>query len=73
MPPDQVAEAFRDVTSALGNKDRLVNEANGQYNQIIRWVRSEADRKKQEAAAGRKGGVNRASPQESVERSNDKL
>jgi len=60
MPPDRVADAFRDVASALEDKDRLINEANGQYNQVIPWARAEADRQKQEAAAASKSGINRA-------------
>lgn len=59
-PPLPVADAFRDVASALEDKDRLINEANGQYAQAIPEARGEAIRIEQEAMADKNGVVKRA-------------
>ena len=59
-PPAAVVDAFKDVASALEDRDRLVNEAQGDYNQAIPRARGEADRQLQEARAEATSKANRA-------------
>ncbi len=59
-PPGAVADAFKDVASALEDRDRLVNEAQGDYNEDIPRARGESSRQVQEAMAEKTGRVNRA-------------
>ncbi|MCB2198137.1 FtsH protease activity modulator HflK [bacterium] len=42
LPPDEVADAFREVASAKEDKARLVNEAQGYANDLIPKARGEA-------------------------------
>jgi membrane protease subunit HflK len=49
-PPDEVADAFRDVSSAREDKDRAINEAEGYRNSIIPEARGGANRILAEAA-----------------------
>ena len=49
-PPDEVADAFRDVSSAREDKARAVNEAEGYRNSIIPEARGQANRTLAEAA-----------------------
>jgi membrane protease subunit HflK len=59
-PPAEVADAFKDVASALEDRDRLINEAQGHYNEGIPRARGEAERQIQEALAHKKSTINRA-------------
>ncbi len=49
-PPDEVAETFRDVSSAREDKDRIVNEAEAYRNSIIPEARGQAERMRAEGA-----------------------
>jgi modulator of FtsH protease HflK len=59
-PPVMVADAFKDVASALEDRDRYINEASGHYNEAIPMVRGEYERIVQEAMAEKESAVNRA-------------
>jgi membrane protease subunit HflK len=48
-PPQEVAEAFRDVTAAREDKQRAINEAEGYRNRLIPQARGEAQRIQLEA------------------------
>jgi len=50
-PPQEVAEAFHDVTSAREDRQRAVNEAQGYANRLVPRARGEAQRILLEAAA----------------------
>jgi membrane protease subunit HflK len=52
-PPEEVAQAFRDVTAAREDGDRTVNEAQGYANRILPEARGEARRVLIEAEAYR--------------------
>lgn len=41
-PPDEVAQAFRDVTAAKEDKETQINDANGYYNSLIPEARGKA-------------------------------
>ncbi|MCK5862052.1 MAG: FtsH protease activity modulator HflK [Candidatus Hydrogenedentes bacterium] len=60
VPPARVADAFKDVASALEDKDRLINDANGLYSQVIPETRGEAIQITQEALADKNGAIKRA-------------
>jgi len=49
-PPDEVADAFRDVSSAREDKSRAINEAEGYRNSVIPEARGQANRTLAEAA-----------------------
>ena len=59
-PPMEAVDAFKDVASALEDRDRFVNEATGEYNAAIPRARGEAEREKQEALALKESNINRA-------------
>lgn len=59
-PPAPVVDAFKDVASALEDRDRLINEARGDYNEAIPRARGEADQQVQDALADKKSEINRA-------------
>ncbi len=59
-PPRDVAEAFKDVASALEDRDRFINEANGHYNEMLPKARGEATEIVHEAKADKNGSVKRA-------------
>lgn len=59
-PPGDVVDAFKDVASALEDRDRFINEAVGEYNAAIPRARGEAERQKQEALGLKGSRVNRA-------------
>lgn len=48
-PPDEVAEAFRDVSSAREDKSRVINEAEGYRNSVVPEARGQANRALAEA------------------------
>ena len=50
-PPDEVAEAFRDVASAREDKSRAINEAEGYRNSVIPEARGQANRLLAEATS----------------------
>jgi len=50
-PPQEVAEAFRDVTSAREDRQRTINEADGYRNRLIPQARGQAQRLLLEAEA----------------------
>ena len=60
VPPAAVAEAFKDVASALEDRDRYINEAQGKYNETIPMARGEAAQLTQEAFADKNGSISRA-------------
>ncbi len=59
-PPDHVREAFNAVNQAIQERDRIINEAEGQRNQKIPAARGAADRAIKEAEGYHVGRVNRA-------------
>ncbi len=59
-PPDPVKPAFNDVNKARQEKERLVNEAEKQRNQVIPRARGEAEQTIAEAEAYRAERVNAA-------------
>jgi membrane protease subunit HflK len=59
-PPSQVIDVFRDVSNAVADRERVINEANGYANSVIprargeaRWIeeRGQADKDSRTAAA----------------------
>jgi len=59
-PPDEVANAFRDVSSAREDKVRAVNEAQGYANSLIPEARGQAQKIQSDAQAYQSDAVNRA-------------
>ncbi len=59
-PPLAVADAFKDVASALEDRDRYLNEAEGKYSEEIPQARGEADKLIQQAEADKKSKINQA-------------
>ncbi|HIJ74776.1 MAG TPA: protease modulator HflK, partial [Candidatus Hydrogenedentes bacterium] len=59
-PPAAVSEAFKDVASALEDRDRIVNEARGDQSETIHRARGAAQKEISEATALSKAKVNRA-------------
>ncbi|MFC1736897.1 FtsH protease activity modulator HflK [Candidatus Hydrogenedentota bacterium] len=60
VPPEAVADAFKDVESALQDKDRIINEAKGDYNHAIHRARGEAENKVREAEGHKEETIKRA-------------
>ena len=60
VPPDTVAEAFRDVTAAKEDKEKEINQAKGYYNSLIPEARSKANSMVAQAEAYQIEEVNRA-------------
>ena len=60
QPPEQVAEAFRDVASAIQDKSRLINEAQGYRNNVIPKARGEAEQHIRHAEGYREERIRRA-------------
>jgi len=58
--PNQVAEAFRDVASAIQDRSRRINEAEGYRNNIIPQARGEAEQLVREAEGYMEQRVRRA-------------
>lgn len=52
-PPSQVIEVFRDVSNAVADRERIINEANGYANSVIPRARGEASWIVQRARADR--------------------
>ncbi|HIE52352.1 MAG TPA: FtsH protease activity modulator HflK [Armatimonadetes bacterium] len=59
-PPAEVAAAFREVASARGDKERIVNEAQGYANEVLAKARGEAQKLLLEAEAYRERRINQA-------------
>ncbi len=59
-PPDEVADAFRDVSSAREDKDKAINEAEGYENSVIPEARGQADKLTTEATSTAQALVNEA-------------
>ncbi len=64
-PPEQVIAAFRDVTAAQQDQDRLRNEAEAYANRVVPEARGAAERIKQEAEGYREQTVAEARGQAS--------
>lgn len=60
VPPDKVAEAFRDVTTAREDKEKQINQARGYYNSIIPEARGKANQQIAQAEATSIEAVNAA-------------
>jgi len=59
-PSEEVAFAFRDVTSAREDRNRLINEAHGYRNQKLPQVRGQSQQMIRQAEAYRTERINRA-------------
>lgn len=59
-PPDEVADAFRDVSSAREDKDKSINEAEGYKNSVIPEARGQAEKLVTEATSTAQALVNEA-------------
>lgn len=59
-PPPEVADAFSDVTSARGDRQRTINEAEGYAKRLIPQARGEAQRMLYEAQAFRDEAIAKA-------------
>lgn len=60
VPPDAVADAFRNVTTAKEEKETAINEANGYYNSQIPTARAEANTVISQAEAYKAEQINKA-------------
>lgn len=60
-PPDEVADAFRDVSSAREDKSKAINEAEGYKNSLLPEARGLAQKTITEASASAKAQINEAS------------
>ena len=60
VPPDEVANAFRDVTTAREDKEKQINQARGYYNSLIPEARGKASEQITKAASYKAELVNRA-------------
>lgn len=60
-PPDEVADAFRDVSSAREDKAKVINEAEGYKNSLLPETRGLAQKTITEASASAKAQINEAS------------
>ena len=59
-PPPEVADAFRDVASARGDRDRIINEAQGYMNDNLPRARGESQRLRLTAEAWRRNRIDAA-------------
>jgi membrane protease subunit HflK len=59
-PPGDVAQAFRDVSSAAEEKGRLINDAQGYANSVLPQARGEAQRRVREGEGYKTDVINRA-------------
>jgi membrane protease subunit HflK len=59
-PPEEVAEAFRDVSNAKQDREKAVNEAWGYQNTVVPQARGDAARVIQEAEAYKVASINKA-------------
>jgi len=61
IPPNEVAGAFRDVTTAKEDKEKAINQARGYYNSLIPEARGKANEQIAKAESYKTEAVNRAS------------
>ena len=59
-PPEEVAEAFRDVSNAKQDREKAVNDAWGYQNTVVPQARGDAARILQEAEAYKIAAINKA-------------
>ena len=60
VPPGEVADAFRDVTTAKEDREKEINQARGYYNSLIPEARGKAQEQISKAEAYKVEAVNRA-------------
>jgi membrane protease subunit HflK len=60
-PPEEVAEAFRDVSNAKQDREKMINDAQGYENTIIPQARGEAEKILREGEGYKIDVINRAS------------
>lgn len=60
VPPNEVANAFRDVTTAREDKEKQINQARGYYNSLIPEARGKASEQLTKAASYKIETVNKA-------------
>lgn len=60
VPPNEVANAFRDVTTAKEDKEKQINQARGYSNSLIPEARGKASEQVAKAASYKAEAVNRA-------------
>lgn len=60
VPPNEVADAFRDVTTAKEDKEKEINQAKGYYNSLIPEARGKANEQITQAESYKTEAVNRA-------------
>ena len=60
LPPKQVQDAFNEVNTAEQEKEKMINQALGDYNRIITRARGEAEQTVQQAEGYAMDRVNRA-------------
>jgi len=60
VPPTEVANAFRDVTTAKEDKEKQINQARGYYNSLIPEARGKANEQITKAASYKAETANRA-------------
>lgn len=60
LPPDQVADAFKDVASAREDRERAVEQAEGYRNDLIPKAKGEAEKIVNEAMAYKEAKINQA-------------
>ncbi|MDA8227886.1 MAG: FtsH protease activity modulator HflK [Desulfitobacterium hafniense] len=58
VPPDEVANAFRDVTTAKEDKEKQINQARGYYNSLIPEARGKANEQITKAESYKAEAVN---------------
>lgn len=60
VPPNEVANAFREVTTAKEDREKQINQARGYYNSLIPEARGKASEQITKAASYKAESVNRA-------------
>lgn len=60
VPPGDVADAFRAVSSAAEEKNKMINDAQGYANSLLPQARGEAEKRQREAEGYRTDVINRA-------------
>jgi membrane protease subunit HflK len=60
LPPKQVQDAFNEVNTAEQEKEKMINQALGDYNRIIPRARGEAEQTVQQAEGYSMDRINRA-------------
>ena len=58
--PEEVIDAFKDVSSAIQDKERLINQAHGYRNEIIPTARGEAEQMIRQAEAYKEQKIRRS-------------